>query len=111
MKSLAFAPVLALIVAAPVAAEKDISPELAESRLNGCLLAGSTAAPRSGLREAVVSVRAFCAPQIKRVRTDRVAAATAGLSGADRKAAEDAATRKLNDEIALVIAKYTGLTL
>ncbi|MFW2349600.1 hypothetical protein [Qipengyuania sp.] len=111
MKSLAFAPVLALIVAAPVAAEKDISPELAESRLNGCLLAGSTAAPRNDLREAVVSVRAFCAPQIKRVRNDRVAAATAGLSGVARKAADDAATRKLNDEIALVIAKYTGLTL
>lgn len=111
MRYLALAPALALILAAPVAAEKDISPELAESRLNGCLLAGSTAAPRSDLRAAVVSVRAFCAPQIKRVRTNRVAKATAGLSGVARKAADDAATRKLNDEIALVIAKYTGLTL
>ena len=101
----------AALAAAPAAAEANISPELAESRLNGCLLAGSTAAPRSDLREAVVSVRAFCAPQIKRVTGDRVDAAIAGLSGSARKEAENRAIRKLNDEIALVIAKYTGLTL
>ena len=102
---------LAALAAAPVAADADISPDLAESRLNGCLLAGSSAAPRTGLRDAVVSLRALCAPQIKRVAANRVDLATAGLSGSARKEAENRAIRKLNDEIALVIAKYTGLTL
>ena len=111
MKRLAFACALATLIAAPAFAQKDLAPDLAESRLNGCLLAGSSAAPRSGLRDAVVSLRALCAPQIKRVSADRVAAAAHGLSGAARKEAESQAIRKLNDEIALVIAKYTGLTL
>ena len=101
--------VAALSVAAPAAAADDAA-ELAESRLRGCLLAGSSAAPQSGLREAIISVRSFCAPQIKRVQADRVKAAASGLSGGARKAAEDQAIRALNDEIALAIANFTGLT-
>ncbi|MFN4113301.1 MAG: hypothetical protein ACK4GD_05120 [Sphingomonadaceae bacterium] len=100
---------LALCTAVPATAADDAA-ELAESRLRGCLLAGSSAAPQTGLREAVISVRSFCTPQIKRVQGDRVKAATTGLSGEARKAAEHTAIRALNDEIALAIANFTGLT-
>ena len=106
---------LALALAAglawPLAAQEDLPPDLAEQRLRGCLLAGASAAPRTGLTEAVVAVRSFCTPQIKRVRNHRVAAATGGLKGEARKSAEDRAIRALNDEIALAISNFTGLTL
>lgn len=102
---------LALAIVAPVAAQENVPPDIAESRLRGCLLAGSSAAPGTNLRDAIVSVRSFCATHIKRVREDRVEAATAGLSGAAAENAEDSATRALNDEIALAIANFTGLTL
>jgi hypothetical protein len=107
LRALAF---IAALGAATPAAAADDAAELAESRLHGCLLAGSSAAPQTGLREAVVSVRSFCAPQIKRVRGYRVKVATSGLSGDPKKAAEDRAIRALNDEIALAIANFTGLT-
>jgi hypothetical protein len=45
------------------------------------------------------------------VREDRVRTATEGLKGDAAKAAEDRAIRALNDEIALSIANFTGLTL
>ena len=96
-------------LAAPTTAQSDAA-ELAESRLRGCLLAGSSAVLGGNLAEAVGSVRSFCATQIKQVREHRVQAATAGLSGEARKAAADRATRALNDEIALAIANFTGLT-
>jgi hypothetical protein len=105
----ALALALALSAAFPAVAA-DEAADLAESRLRGCLLAGSSAAPQTGLREAIISVRSFCAPQIKRVRADRVKAATAGLSGDSRKAAEERTTLALNDEIARAIANFTGLT-
>lgn len=95
-------------LAAPAAASE--AGDLAESRLRGCLLAGSSAAPQTSLHEAVVQVRAFCLPQINRVRGIRARAATAGLSGKAVKAAEDTAIRALNDEIARTIANFTGLT-
>lgn len=101
---------LALCAAVPATAGDDAA-DLADSRLRGCLLAGASAAPQASLREAVISVRSFCTPQIKRVQGDRVKAATAGLSGEARKAAEDSAIRALNDEIALAIANFTGLTI
>ena len=105
----ALALIAALCTAIPATAADDAA-ELAESRLRGCLLAGSSAAPQAGLREAIISVRSFCAPQIRRVLDDRVKAATAGLSGDGRKAARDQATLALNDEIARAIATFTGLT-
>lgn len=105
-----FAGALALAVAAPVTAQDNVAPDLAESRLRGCLLAGSSAAPNAGLQQTVVAVRAFCAPQIKRVRQHRVEAATAGLKDAAAKDAEKAAIFALNDEIARAIANFTGLT-
>jgi len=101
-----------LLLATPLFAQTDREgAELAESRLRGCLLAGSSAAPRTGLREAVVSVRTFCAPQIGRVRDDRVGAATRGLSGKAAKDAQARAIHSLNDEIALAIANFTGLKI
>lgn len=101
--------VLALSVA-PSTTHASPEAELAEQRLRGCLLAGASAAPRSGLEAAVIAVRSFCAPQIKRVREDRVDTATQGLKGDAAKAAEVRAIRTLNDEIALAIANFTGLT-
>jgi hypothetical protein len=93
-----------------VAAQDQQQVDLAESRLRGCLLAGSSAAPRTELRAAIVSVRSFCKPQIDRLQGFRVDAATAGLSGDEAKTAKDRAIRALNDEIALAIANFTGLT-
>lgn len=107
IRTLAF--VLALGVSAPAIAANEAA-ELAESRLRGCLLAGSSAAPQTGLEAAIISVRAFCGTQIRRVRDDRVEAATAGLAGDERKAAEDRTIRALNNEIAVTIANLTGLT-
>lgn len=107
IRSLALA--LALSAAVPAAAA-DEAADLAESRLRGCLLAGSSAALGGSLAQAIVSVRSFCAPQIKQVRGHRVRAAATGLSGQARKDAEDRTTRALNDEIALAVANFTGLT-
>ena len=91
-------------------AGREPAQDLAESRLHGCLLAGSSAAPDTGLREAVISVRAFCGTQLNLVRDMRVRSATAGLHGDDADAAKDRAIRALNDEIAHAIANFTGLT-
>ena len=104
------ATLLVLATASPAVAQETLAPELAESRLRGCLLAGSSAAPQTGLPEAVVSVRAFCGTQIARVRDNRVAAATRGLTGQAEQDAKTAAIAALNDEIARAVANFTGLT-
>ncbi len=101
----------ALLMAAPAVAEEAISQDLAESRLRGCLLAGSSSTGQSQLEAAVIQVRAYCGAQINRVRDMRVAVATKGLKG---NAAEDAKTRAiraLNAEIAQAVANFTGLQL
>lgn len=102
---------MVLVNFAVPASAADDPVQLAESRLNGCLLAGSSAAPQDGLREAVIAVRAFCGTQIKRVQHHRIKAATHDLSGPAKTAAEDRAIRALNDEIALIIANHTGQSL
>ena len=103
-------PLLAILaLATPAAAQETLSPQQAETRLRGCLQAGAAGAPRTGLREAVIAVRALCTPQIERVRANRVAAATQGLTEEDAARAEKRATRELNDEIARAIANFTGL--
>lgn len=107
IRTLAF--VAALGACAPAIAANQ-GAELAESRLRGCLLAGASAAPQTGLEAAIISTRAFCGTQIRRVRENRVKAATAGLSGENREAAEDRTIRALNNEIAVTIANLTGLT-
>ena len=103
--------VMLALLGVPAHAYEDLPPAEAEKKLRICLVTGSSAAPDTGLREAVLSVRAYCAPQIKRVRAHRVEAATAGLEGKAAEAAEDRAIRALNDEIALAISNFTGLTL
>lgn len=108
IRLLAYIAVLCSVVPAVAA---DDAAERPASRLNVCLIAGSSAAPQTDLREAVIFVRSFCAPQIKRVRIERVEVATKGLSGEAKKAAKDRATRVLNNEIAVTIANLTGLTL
>jgi len=102
-------PLAILALATPAAAQETLSPQQAETRLRGCLQAGAAGAPRTGLREAVIAVRALCTPQIERVRANRVAAATQGLTEEDAARAEKRATRELNDEIARAIANFTGL--
>ena len=104
--------VLALSASAALAAAQPApGSDLAQSRLNGCLLAGSSAATGPDLRTAVIEVRAFCGAQIARVRKDRVATARRGLKGDAAREAEDRAVRALNDEIALAVSNFTGLTL
>ena len=94
---------------------------LLERRLRACLTAGAPGAPRDSLTAAVVALRSLCHTQIRRVREDRLATVDAsfGLPEARLSASEqdelerarDAATRRLNDEIALAISNFTGLTL
>jgi phage-related minor tail protein len=104
------AALLALALAAPALAD-NVPSDLAESRLRGCLLAGASSAdPVAGLEATIIRTRAYCGAQISRVRDQRVAAATAGLTGSDAKAARDRAIRALNDEIAHAIANFSGLT-
>lgn len=86
-------------LAAPTVAE-DFDAAAAESRLRGCLLAGSTSALDGDLRTKLIEVRAFCGTQIARVRDRR----TAGLSGT----AKAEAARKLDAEIAAAVAQFTG---
>ncbi|MEQ1541671.1 MAG: hypothetical protein ABL926_05390 [Novosphingobium sp.] len=95
----------------PVATEETPSANFLESRLRGCLIAGSTATDQSDLRAAVLQVRSLCGVQIARVRDRRVADATRGLKGDAADAAEIRAVRTLNDEIAFAIASMTGLKL
>jgi hypothetical protein len=107
-------------IAAPLAAQDDPSDGAPlERRLRACLTSGSAGAPRDSLEAAVVAVRSLCYTQIRRVREFRLAAVDAsyGLPEAQLTAerqdelerARDLATRKLNDEIALAIAEFTGL--
>lgn len=98
MIRLSFAAALA-VLAAPTVAE-DFDAAAAESRLRGCLLAGSTSALEGDLRTKVIEVRAFCGTQIARVRDQR----TAGLSGS----AKTEAVRQLDAEIARAVANFTG---
>ena len=99
----------ALALTAPALAD-DIPADLAESRLRGCLLAGASGTGQTQLEAAVIQVRAYCGAQINRVQRYRVAAATEGLSGNEAEAAKTRAIRALNEEIALAVANFTGLT-
>ena len=92
---------LALGLAAPVAAG-EFDEAAAESRLRGCLLAGSNSAVEGDLRTKVAEVRAFCGAQIGKVREKR----TAGLSRTEKAEA----IRALDYEIAQAIAGFTGKT-
>jgi len=96
-------------LAAPAAADEPLGPDLAESRLRGCLLAGSSAVTRKDLEGAVIQVRAYCGAQIKQVREQRVAAATQNLKGDEARDAADRAVRVLNQEIALAVSNFTGI--
>ena len=109
----AFALSLALaagLVSSPtLSAQETLSPQQAETRLRDCLQSGSAGAPRTGLRAAVVAVRALCKPQIDRVADHRIAEATQGLTGDEAEQARQSAILQLNDEIARAIANFTGL--
>jgi hypothetical protein len=101
-------PLAALVFAAPALAD-DLPADLAESRLRGCLLAGSSGTGQTQLEAAVIQVRAYCGAQIRRVQDQRVEAATQGLSGNEAEAAKTRATRALNAEIAQAVANFSGL--
>jgi hypothetical protein len=99
----------ALALAAPALAD-DVPPDLAESRLRGCLLVGSASTGQTQLEAAVIQVRAYCGVQIRRVQEQRVKAAAEGLSGNDAETAKTRAIRALNTEIAQAVANFSGLT-
>ena len=113
---------LLAILAAPLMAQDGLSDgELLERRLRACLVSGSAGAPRDSLISAVVAVRSLCYTQIRRVREFRLAAVDEGFGLPEARLtasrpdeldrARDTATRQLNDEIALAISNFTGLTL
>ena len=88
--------------------------------LRACLSAGAGGAPKDSLFSAVAALRSLCGVQIKRVRAYRLAEIDRhfGLPGAkltpqrkdELERAHEAATRALNDEVALAISNFTGLT-
>ena len=121
MMTRAAALALLAAAAAPLAAQGDPSDEaLLERRLRACLSSGAAGAPRDSLLSAVVAVRSLCHTQIGRVLDFRLAAVdkSFGLPGARLSAsrqieldrARDAAARQLNDEVALAVSNFTGLT-
>ena len=117
--TLGLLPILTITV--PATAQDDANGDLLERRLGACLASGSAGAPRDSLLNAVVAVRSLCHTQIRRVQDTRLRAVDAsfGLPGAkltasqldERDHARQNATRQLNDEIALAISNFTGLTL
>ena len=108
MKGIALLAAFAL--AAPALAD-DVPPDLAESRLRGCLMVGSSSTGQTQLEAAVIQVRAYCGAQIRRVQDQRVKAATQGLSASEAEAARTRAIRALNAEIAQAVANFTGLQI
>ena len=89
------------ILATPALAE-DFNAAAAEGRLRGCLLASATNPGQTDLAAKVIAARAFCGAQIKRVRDQRIAAA----SSSDAKAE---IARNLDAEIARAVANFSGL--
>ena len=121
MRALFLAVPLSLVLAAsPVTAQVQVAVN-ATSRLDACIAAGAGGAPRGSLHEAVVALRALCGAQIADVRRQRLEEVDARFGGpearlepavaAERARARDAAERRMNNEIAVVVATYTGLTL
>jgi hypothetical protein len=104
--------VLALLTSQAAFAESDSSDpiEMAERRLRGCILAGASTAPRTSLAAALASTRAFCGPQIGDLAALRIESETKGLQGDPAEQAKRRVMRMLNDEIALAVANFTGLT-
>lgn len=111
MKARSFLALFALAATVPTIAQAGgiSSEEAAEKRLRGCVLTGSSAAPRTSLSAALASVRAFCGPQIGDLAELRVRAATDGLEDEAAENARKRTIRKLNDEIAYAVANFTGL--
>ena len=58
-------PLAILALASPALAD-DVPPDLAESRLRGCLMVGSSSTGQTQLEAAVIQVRAYCGAQIIR---------------------------------------------
>ena len=104
----------------PISAQGQGGPDELTRHLRACLTSGSAGAPKDSLLSAVVAVRSLCAGQIKRLREYRHAEIDRqfGLPEAkltprrqdELERAHDAATRALNDEVALAISNFTGLT-
>ena len=97
------------IAALGLAAVPALAEESAEQRLDRCLLVGASDAPRMDLVTAVTAARSFCGRQLRLVRSDRVEQARRGLSGNAADEAERLAVRQLNNEVAITVARLTGL--
>lgn len=97
---------LGALALAAVPAQAD---ESAQQRLDRCLVAGATNAKSTQLTAAVIAVRSFCGAQLRRVREERATLARRGLSGDAADKAEQQAIRKLNTEVAVTVARLTGL--
>ncbi len=120
-RALVLGPAL-LVVAAPLAAQDIVTNDAdqAERRLRVCLSTGAPGAPRESLVAAVTALRTLCYNQITRVRElrhqkaeDDLRLPRIGLTPnqqIERERSRDAATRKLNDEIARAVSTFTGLS-
>jgi hypothetical protein len=112
MKAINFLALATALVAIPAFASGTVEHDhdAAEKRLRGCLAAGAASAPKTSLASALQSVRGFCGPQIADLAAFRAREATEGLSGEAAEEARQRAVRKLNDEIAIAVSNFTGLT-
>ena len=121
IRRLALVAALLSTVAAPLAAQDGLSDEdLAVRRLRACLTAGAAGASKDSLLAAVMALRSLCYAQINGLRNIRLGRVDAsfGLPEArlsagrqeDLERARDAAERRLDDEIAQAVSRFTGLT-
>ncbi len=108
--ALLFAALAALAV--PAQADEAVPYDLALSRLRACITAGAAGAPRESLTAAVIAVRSLCHPQINRAyeASDRRVAAANPRAKAERLSdLRKAARRKIDYDLAILVATATGL--
>lgn len=104
-------------VALPAAAAlaEDAGEVDAARRLRACVTSGIESAPKDSLTASVVAIRALCGHQINDLRRaryrliglDDTVPDAAGSAAIDRRKADE--DRRLNNEIAHMVARLTGL--
>lgn len=104
--------VMACLAATPAAADEVVPYDLAQSRLRGCVIAGTEGAALDNLQAALIAVRSLCLPRIH-VLYDasdrRVAAENPQARAGDLADLKKEARRKIDYDIAVAVAKIGGL--
>ncbi len=105
---------IALALLAAPALANDPSPyDLALSRLRACVVSGAAGAPTTDLRAALIAVRSLCAPQINRAYAAsdaKVAREHPGTPTAKLRNLREDARRRIDRDLAVLVAAQTGLS-